>query len=245
MTKGISSEKKGFFSRFPDAAVIMIILILLAAALTYVIPAGEFDRVEDPATGMMVAVGDSFHKVEQNPVGFMDVFLAIPNGLASSAAVIFFVLMTGGSLGIVNSTGAINALIARSISKSNGGKNDKLIMVAIILLFGLLSATIGTFSEGLAFIPIIMVLMIALGYDALVATALVMASVCAGYGASTINPFNVGLAQGISGLDIGSGLWFRWIFWIVTMAVLIWYILRYAKKIKADPSKSLVKDVDY
>ncbi len=240
-----TKKKKGFFSQFPDAILIMLFLIFLAAVLTYIVPAGAFDRVQNPDTGMMLAVGDSFHRVEQAPVGFMDVFLAIPNGMNNSASVIFFVLITGGSLGIINNTGAVNALIGNSITKKRSAHSDKLIISAIIILFATLGSTIGTFSEGLAFIPILMVLMISLGYDALVATAMMMASACVGYGAATINPFNVGLAQGIAELPIGSALWFRVIFLVVNIIILIWYILSYAKKIKADPSKSLVKHIDY
>lgn len=101
------------------------------------------------------------------------------------------------------------------------------------------------YEECIAFLPILMTLCIALGYDALVAVAILLLGLASGYGSATINPFTVGLAQGISGLPLFSGMWFRWIFWICTMILLSAYIISYCKKIKKDPSKSLVSDIDY
>jgi len=238
-------KKKHLFSRFPDALVLLVFLIIIAALLTYIIPAGQFNRIEDPNTGKMVVETGTFQTIDQTPISLGQLFLAVPNGMSSASTVIFFLLLIGGAFGVVNGTGALEALTASTISKSKRGKSDQLIIAGLILFFGFVSSVIGMYGETLAFIPVIVMLTISLGYDALVGTAIVMCGISAGYGAATTNPFTVQIAQGIAGLPILSGMWFRWVFWIVIMAVLIWYILSYCKKIKADPTKSLVKDIDY
>jgi len=238
-------ERKNLFSRFPDALVLLICLIILAAILTYIVPAGEFTRVEDPVTKRMVVEAGTFHTIDPTPVTFGQLFMAVPSGMSGAATIIFFLLLIGGAFGVVTGTGALDALAGKTITKFKGGKSDQLIIAGLILFFGFVSSVVGMYGECLAFIPIIMMLTISLGYDALVGTAIVMCGISAGYGAATLNPFTVQIAQGIAGLPILSGLGFRWVFWIVVMAVLIWYILSYCKKIKADPSKSLVKDIDY
>lgn len=238
-------KKKQFFSRFPDALVLLILLILISVLLTYIIPAGEFNRIQDPNTGREVVEAGTFHNIEQTPVGLGDLFIVVPNGMATASTVIFFLLLIGGAFGVINGTGALESLTASTISKSKGGKSGPYIIAALILFFGFVSAVVGMFGECLVFIPVVVMLMISLGYDALVGTAIVMASICAGYGASTLNPFNVQIAQGIAGIPILSGMWFRWIVWAVIMMVLIWYILRYSEKVKKNPEASLVKDIDY
>ncbi|CZR97945.1 MULTISPECIES: YfcC family protein [unclassified Clostridioides] len=230
---------------FPDAYVLMIGLIIFAAIMTYIVPSGTYNRVEDLTTGNMLVQAGSFKYGEQHPVSIMDVFRAIPSGLGKNSVTVFFVLIIGGAFGIVNSTGSLDALIGRVISKSQGSKKGEIIITCLVLTFGLAGGVVGMYEECIAFLPILMTLCIALGYDALVAAGILLLGLASGYGSATINPFTVGLAQGISGLPLFSGMWFRWIFWICTMILLSTYIIFYCKKIKKDPSKSLVADIDY
>lgn len=231
--------------RFPDAYVLMVLLIALAALMTYIVPAGSFDRIESVSTGKMVVKAGSYKTVEQSPVAVTDALMAIPTGLQQSAVIIFFILVIGGAFGIINGTQSLDALMGKVIFKFKGSNNDQFILAGLIVFFGFVSGVVGMFGETIVFIPVIMLLVISLGYDALVAVAVVMASIAAGYGAAPINPFTVGLAQGIAELPLYSGMWFRWVFWLLTMWVLVLYVLSYGKKIKKDPSKSLVSHIDY
>lgn len=236
------AKKKSRF-KLPDAQVLMVIIILIAVVLSWVVPAGEFDRKEDPNTGNVMVVPGSYHQVEQNPVGPVEFLTSIPAALQDVAGIFIFVILIGGALGVVNATGAINAMIATILRK--WGQKGRLIIWILTFFFGFCGSSFGLCSEGLVFIPILISLFRALGYDAVVAVGLVMCASATGYGAAPINPFNVGVAQGIAGLPLFSGMEFRWVLWVVCFTVLAWYVCRYAEKVRKDPSKSLVLGIDY
>lgn len=237
----VVKNKKRF--RLPDALVIMFILILIAAALTWVIPAGEYERQEDPTTGNVMVVPGSYHLVERSPVGLTQFLTVIPAALEDVAGIVFFVMLIGGALGVVNSTGAIDALIATVLRK--WGNKSRLIIWILTFFFGFCASSFGLCSEGLVFIPIIISLYRAMGYDAVAAVGTVMCASAAGYGFAPINAFNVGVAQGIAGLPLFSGMGFRWVLWVIGFSILSWYIYWYAEKVRKDPSRSLVADIDY
>lgn len=231
--------------KIPHPYVLLVMIIAVAAIATYVVPAGEYDRVEDPNTGRMVVQTGTFHEVEQHPVSIFGFLMSIQKGLISSAGIIFFIFLIGGAFGIITATGSIQALLAKIIVKFGGSRNEKLVLIAIPLFFGFMGATWGMYEETLVFMPFLVMLAISLGYDAVVGVSLGLLGVAAGFASAPLNPFTLGVAQGIAGLPLFSGMWFRWIFFAISMIVTIWYILRYASKVKKDPSKSYVKDVDY
>jgi len=231
--------------RMPHPYVLLIMIIMLATIATYIVPAGQFDRIEDVNTGRMVVQAGTFHKVEQHPVSIFAFLLSIQKGLVSSAGIVFFIFLIGGAFGIVTATGSIQALLAKTIVKFEGTGNEKLILIAIPLFFGFMGATWGMYEETLVFMPFLVMLAMSLGYDAVVGISLGLLGVAAGFASAPLNPFTIGVAQGIAGLPLFSGMWYRWIFFVISMIVTIWYILNYASKVKKDPSKSYVKDVDY
>ena len=182
--------------KVPHTYVLIAILIVLAAIGTYLIPAGEFNRVTDEQTGRTLVIPGTFHRVEQTPVSFFDTFLALPQGLDEARDIVFFVLLIGSVFHIINATGTINRIINRAITKLNG--REHLIIPATMLVISICSATFGAAEETLIFIPIAVAIAKGVGYDAVVGAAMVYLGAYTGYTAGPMNPFNTGIAQGIA-----------------------------------------------
>jgi uncharacterized ion transporter superfamily protein YfcC len=235
------SKFKRFF-KMPHTLVIIVFIILASALLTYILPAGEFDRVEDKETGNTVVVENTFHPVEQNPVSIIDVPLAIVHGLTSASDVVFFIFIIGGVFQIINSTGTIEAVTAR-VGKTF--MNRGLVVIPIFLtLFSIGGFTMGMSAEVMAFVPIGIAIARSLGYDAVTGTAMVMLGAASGFTAGLLNPFNVGIAQSIAEIPLFSGMWLRALLLVVLLVVTSAYIIRYAKKVKRNPSLSLSYELE-
>lgn len=234
------THKKKF--KVPHTYVILFSVILVMAILTYVIPAGEFLRVEDPNTERTIVDPDSFHSVEQNPTKFFDLFQAIPKGMKAASSIIFFIFIVGGAFQIITATGAIEAGISR-IALSLKGK-DKFMIPIFLALFSLGGATFGMAEEAIVFVPIGIALARALGYDAIVGTAMVSLGAACGFTSGFMNPFTVGVAQGIAELQLFSGIQFRIIILVVMLIITTLYLFRYGAKVKADPQKSIVRELE-
>jgi uncharacterized ion transporter superfamily protein YfcC len=234
--------KKRNFLKMPHTFVIIIFFIFFAALLTYLLPAGEFERVKDEATGQTLVVENTFKSVEQSPVSILDIPLAIVHGLVGAADVVFFIFIIGGVFQIINSTGTIEAVAAR-VGKAFVNKG--LIIIPIFLiLFSVGGFTMGMSAEVMAFVPIGIVIARSLGYDAITGTAMVMLGAASGFTAGLLNPFNVGIAQAIAELPMFSGMWLRAILLVTLLFSTSLYIIRYAKKVKKDPTTSLVYDLE-
>jgi len=228
--------------RLPHTYALLFFIIVLVTILTYIVPAGEFDRAEDPKTGRIFVVADSFHNVEKSPVSPFGVFKAIPKGMEKAGYIIFFVLMIGGSFGILQGTGAIDAGIGRVVQKMQG--REKLIIPVTMFIFSLAGAMLGSAEEMLPFYPIVISLSLALGFDTITGTAMVLLGAGAGFAGAFMNPFTVGIAQGISGLPLFSGIGFRLISYSIILSVTIIYVYRYASKIQKNPELSATYEDD-
>ena len=246
----MAEEKKGF--KFPSAYTILFILIIIVAIATWIVPAGQYEVNEagEPIPG-------SYHTVDSNPQRIIaDGLMALVNGtyglqaddgtisvynageLYGAIDVAFFVLVIGGFLAITMQTGAIDAGIARITTSLKG--REKWMIAILMAVFALGGTTYGMAEETLAFYGLIVAVMIAAGYDALVGVAVVMIGAGIGTLASTINPFATGIASAFAGTTVGDGLLSRLIILIAGTLIGIWFVSRYADKVKADPSKSLV-----
>jgi len=232
-------EKKPF--KTINTYVLLSCIIIVIAILTYVVPAGQFERVEDAATGRMLADPDSFHYIEKNPATVFSVFKAIPQGMVDSAKIIFFIFIISGAIQIVNATGAINSGLLK-LTKNFEGRESMLIPIFMIF-FSFTGAFLGFCEENIVFIPIAVSVARYLGYDAIVGICISYLSAEVGFFAGMMNPFNVGIAQGIAGLPMFSGIGFRFFIWAVFMLVTAIYVMRYAAKIKKNPELSLVADI--
>lgn len=228
-------------SKMPDPYVILFVLIVIMALLTYIIPSGQYQMVKAP-DGRMVVDPDSFKYVKGNKADLFDILKAFPKGLSGSESIIFFILIIGGSFNLINQTGAIMAAISKIAVKLKGKEN--LMIPIIVFVFSVGGATIGMSEELIIFVPLGIALARALGYDAIVGTACVLMGAVAGYTSGVVNPFNVGVAQGIAGLPMFSGIGLRIVIWIATVILVLIYISRYAKKVKEDPKNSLIYDIE-
>ncbi len=222
--------------QIPHTYALLFFIIIFVTLLTFVVPAGSFERAVDDATGRTFVVPDSFEYIESNPVGFFDMFKAIPKGMEQAGYIIFFVLMIGGSFGILQGTGAIEAGIGEVV-KSTKGK-EKIVIPLIMFIFSLAGAILGSAEEMLPFYPIVIALAIALGFDTITGTAMVLLGAGAGFAGAFLNPFTVGIAQGIAGLPLFSGIGYRLIGYFAVLGSGIIYVYRYANKIQKNPELS-------
>ena len=226
----------------PSPILILVCVIVLCAIASYVIPAGVYERVKDVNTGKMVVDPSTFHYVTQNPTGFLDFFTAVNKGFKGGISIIAFLFMVGGSLGILAKTGAIVAGLSTLVKKMRGHS---------ILMIPVLMVTLATFStlagcneEYLAFTPLVVSAALALGFDSLTALGILFCSVAAGYGAGITQPFSVGVAQGIAGVPIFSGLPYRVALFVVLVTTNISYVMYHAYKVKKNPKSSSVYEID-
>lgn len=228
-------------SRVPHVFVILFSVILLAAIATYVVTPGEYDRAED-ANGRMIAVDGSYHPVEADRAGFMDVFQAVYTGMTGASDIIFYIFIVGGSFGILRSTNVIEGAVG-SISKRMAGR-ERLIIPVLMVFFALGGAMLGLAEETIPYITILVPLMLRLGFDSMTGAAVVLLGTSAGFASAFMNPFTVGVAQGIAQIPVFSGLGLRLIMWVVFVGVSIWFVMRYADKVKKDPKSSITYDSD-
>lgn len=234
----IQPEKKK--TKIPHTYAILFIIMILAAVASYLIPAGEYEREE--VNGRTIVVDNSFAGVEQSPVGFFDLFTAIPAGMVAAADIIFYIFLVGGAFGIIRATGAIESGIAKVVHKLE--KQEKLLIPIIMIIFSILGATIGMAEEVIIFVPIGIAVARAIGFDALTGTAMVSLGAASGFVGGMLNPFTVGIAQGIAELPIFSGIAFRFGAYIFFLSFAIWYVMRYAAKVKKDPTRSIIYDIE-
>jgi len=237
----MEKKKKGI--KVPHTYVILVALVLICALATWFVPAGAYDKVVDENTGRTVVDPDSFHFIEdEGGLGFFDVMMEFIKGMESAADIIFFIFILGGAFTIIQDTGALTGGIHAMVRKF--GKQQNFILCLFIFLFSVLGGTIGMAEEVIVFIPLLVILCDELKLDRMVALAVAMIGARVGFTTGLINPFTVGVAQGLAELPLYSGLGFRLIWYAIILVVTCWYILRYAKKIQKDPTLSVMYGVD-
>lgn len=237
----VDSKKKSRF-KVPHTYVILAMVILIMAVLTFVVPAGQYDRVKDEATGKTIVISTSYQVVESNPISFFGLFKSIPKGMKDASGIIFFIFIVGGAFQIITATGAIEAGIGR-MAKALQGK-EKLMIPAFLFIFSLGGATFGMAEETIIFVPIGIALARALGFDALTGTAMIILGAGCGFTAGFMNPFTVGVAQNLCELPLFSGAVVRVGFLVVFLAVTMVYLIRYSDKVRKDPTKSLIYEIE-
>jgi len=230
-------KKKGF--KMPSSYTVLYILIIILAILTWIIPAGEYEKNQ---AGQLLA--GTYKTVQSNPQGIYDIFMAPVYGLignkltTGSIGVAFFILIIGGFLGVITETGALDIGIA-SVIKKNKGKEKRLIPL-LMILFAIGGTTYGMAEETIAFYPLLIPIMIGVGFDTVTAVAVILVGSQIGCLASTVNPFATGVASDTAGVSIADGIVWRLVFLVVMLAISILYVYRYATKIEKNPEKSFV-----
>ncbi|MBZ0335542.1 YfcC family protein [Marinobacter sp. AL4B] len=232
-------------TRFPTAYTILFLLIILVAALTWIIPAGQYDRAMNEDVGREVAVPGTYQTVEPNPQGFIEVMLAPTAGfydpdsyVANAIDVALFVLFLGGFLGVMNATGAIDTGIRSAMRHLKG---HEVWMIPILMtLFAIGGTTYGMAEETLAFYAILIPVMMAAGYDAVTGVAIILVGAGIGVLGSTINPFATVIAANAAQIPFTDGIVVRFVLLIGGLIICSAYVMRYAIRVKADPSRSVV-----
>ncbi|GAA0339095.1 YfcC family protein [Oceanobacillus oncorhynchi subsp. oncorhynchi] len=216
-----------------------IILVIVGVAANF-IPSGQFVREE--VDGRTVVDPNSFIYIDNIGIGIGDFFLSFYNGFIDASSLMAMVLFIGGAFGVVK---GINLLDVSATVLVNKLKNTGItfLTTVIMLIISLQVAITGVWELSLVMIPLIIPICLKLGYDAMTGAALVLISSCVGLSAAFTNPFFTAIAQEIAELPLFSGMWFRIITYAVFMSISIFYVVRYAKKVKNNPSLSLVKEV--
>lgn len=232
-------------SRFkaPNTYFIIFSLIILVAALTWIIPGSEYSRVE--INGKQVVDPQTFSYVESDPQGIGAILMAPIKGFVEASMIIGFVLIVGGAFGIFQKTKAIDAAI-KGLAKAE--KSSRIVEIMTIplfmLVFSLGGAIFGMSEEVIPFVLIFVPLALTLGYDSITGVAIPFIGAGAGFAGAFLNPFTVGIAQGIADVPLFSGLQYRLIAWLITTALAIGFVMLYAARIKRNPQKSVMFEKD-
>lgn len=245
-SKGIKQFK------VPHVYAIIFALMVIFAVLTWIVPSGSYQRQE--VNGREVTVAGTYEQSEKTYIdeetgdevdlrqGVFDVLQAPTRGIQEAIEVVAFILIVGGSFQVITKTGAITSGMGRVVRRFKN--KDILIIPIAMVLFALGGTSFGMAEETLPFFAIFMPIMMAMGFDSMTAFMVVFVGARTGYIASTINPFNVLIAQGILGIQGNPQLWLRMIAWVVLTAVSITWVVLYARRVKKNPESSITFEDD-
>jgi uncharacterized ion transporter superfamily protein YfcC len=255
-TPGAPSEPEKPRFRLPSAYTILFALIVLMALATWIIPAGQYELDADGSP-----IPGTYHEVESTPSRIIVDSLEAPiNGLYGiedpttgnidvynsgtlfgAIDVALFILVIGGFIGITMKTGAIQAGIALIVQRMRG--RERWMIPLLMIVFAVGGTTFGMAEESLAFYVLIITVMIAAGYDALTGALVILLGCGIGVLGSTVNPFATGIASGFADIPLSDGLFGRLVILVAGLAMGIWFVLRYAERVRRDPSTSVVYDL--
>ncbi|MGE0089114.1 MAG: YfcC family protein [Bacteroidales bacterium] len=239
---------------FPHTYVIIFSIIVLSAMLTWFVPGGEFARKLKNVNGIEreVIVPNSFKQVDSQPQSWQ-VFTSIFKGMQRTYDIIFYILMIGGAFWLMNESKALDVAIYSFLNFTKKLERFKilkwlgvnnLVIVLIMICFSFFGAVIGMSEETIAFVIIFVPLAISMGYDSIVGISLCFLGAGLGFASALLNPFTIGIAQGLSGIQLFSGIEYRLVIWLVINTIGISYVLWYANKIKKNPELSPVYEID-
>ena len=213
--------------------VLLLGCLCVAAALTHLLPAGAFERRDDPDTGRRLVVAGTYQRSDPAPVGPFQALVAIPRGLAEASGVIFFVFLVGGGFAVVEQTGASTRAVQHVVARL--GRSETLVIPLACVAFGLGGVLIQMSEELLAFVPVLLLLTARLGYPPIVACAISIGASAVGAAFSPVNPFQVVIAQKVAGLPAGSGLGFRLGVLLLALLLWTWGTMRHARRERVAP----------
>lgn len=228
----VSVQEENKKQRKINVFALLLGVLLIATVLTYILPAGDYNRVE--VDGRTEIDAKSFKWVDSTPVGPFEMVKAIHTGLVEAANIIFFVLIIGGFFGVLSATGTVDVLITTMAKKL--ASREKLLIPIMMLFFAAGGSLMGMAEETLAYIPLLIPLTLALGFDVITGTAIVLLGASAGFTTAVMNPFTVGVAQGIAELPLFSGMGYRLVLFVIVYLVSVIFVYRYAMKVKRNPA---------
>jgi uncharacterized ion transporter superfamily protein YfcC len=236
--------------QIPHTYVIVFAIAVIVAVMTWIVPAGEYNRVEQ--SGQTVIVPDSYHRVEQSPQTWQ-LFSSFFQGFVKQSKIVMFILLIGGAFWILNASKSIDAGIMSFINFTKRLEKKKMfrkigvnnvVMILIMLIFSIFGSVFGMSEETIPFIIIIVPLAISMGYDSITGLCLVYVAAHIGFAGATLNPFTIGIAQQISGLQMFSGIEYRIFCWLIINIVGFAIILWWANKVKKNPKASPMYQLD-
>lgn len=226
-----------------NTLVMIFAVVAMVAAVTWVVPGGEYQReVKD---GRTLVVPGSFRPVESHPQGIGALLMSPLRGFVQAATIIGFLFVIGGAFAIVARTGALSVAVqhmARTFARKP--HLQKFFIPVTMTVFSVMGSVFGSAEETLPFIVIFISLALALGYDSLTGTAIPFLGTAAGFAGSTLNPFTIGIAQGIAEIPLYSGLEFRIVIWVLSTTAMIAFVMLHASRVRKDPRRSPVYDLD-
>jgi uncharacterized ion transporter superfamily protein YfcC len=226
----VPSSKKKF--EFPHIYVILVIFIAVMSIASYFIPGGEYERVEGPMGRMMINP-EVFSFIESSPIGVMDFLTAIPQGMVSASSVVFFTFMIGGAFMVLKDTGIIHFGVERL---TRSFIHRKILIIPVLLItFSMITAFIGTPELSLVYVPILIPLMIKLGYDKMMAAGVALIATTGGFLSALTNPGTVGLSHQIAELPVYSGAGYRFLLLLTIITSGVVFLILYAKKLEKNP----------
>ena len=236
------SETKEKKLKAINPMLFLVVILLVVAILSYIIPAGSYDRVYDEATERELVVPGSYHSVDRNPTTIFGLLMSLTLGMQNAASIIFFLLIIGGMFAILNGTGAINTGMSNVVRAMKG---KELLMIPVcMIVFGCGSAFCANFEEFLAFVPLVLACCLTMGFDSLTAVGIIFCAAASGYAGAITNAFTTGVAQSIAGLPMFSGMGLRVCAFIVLLSVSIGYVMWHAHRVKKNPLFSSTYAVD-
>ena len=223
--------------RLPNTFVLLFAILAMIALATWLVPGGQYDT--HMVNGRALIDPSSFHYIDSKPQGLAALMMAPIKGFVEAALIIGFVLIVGGAFAVLQKTEAVDAMIGSVVrAHAHSAFVRAAIIPVFITLFSLGGATFGMSEEAIPFILIFVPLALALGYDSIVGVSIPFVGSQVGFAAAFINPFNVGIAQGIAGVPLFSGIGYRLLVWLVATGVTIIFMLWYCARIKRHPALS-------
>jgi len=229
--------------KLPHTLLLIYAMVVLTVVATWIIPGGSYKRVEKD--GRTIPVAGSYERTDSRPQGLGALFVSPAKGFVDGAAIIAILFIVGGAFAVIQKTGAISAVIHNMAFQFGHSKALRILFIPVtMIIFSLGGAVFGMCEETMPFILIFVPLSLSLGYDTIVGVALPFLGAAAGFAGAFFNPFTVGIAQGIAGLPLYSGLGYRLIVWAVGTAIVIVVVMRYASKILKNPQASPTYEED-
>ena len=229
--------------RLPNTFVLLFMILAMIALSTWLVPGGQYETMM--VNGKPRIDPNSFHYIPSAPQGFIALMMAPIKGFVEAAQIIGFVLIVGGAFAVLQRTDAIDSMI-KTVAKAHTHSPfvRAMIIPVFVTMFSLGGATFGMSEEAIPFILIFVPLALALGYDSIIGVSIPFVGSQVGFAAAFLNPFNVGVAQGIAGIDLFSGMGYRMIVWFIATTITIGFLMWYAARIKRDPKLSPTYELD-
>jgi uncharacterized ion transporter superfamily protein YfcC len=229
--------------KLPHTLVLIYIMVVLTVIATWIVPGGEYQRTEKDGRTMPVA--DSFQFTEGQPQGLGALFVSPIKGFIEAAYIIVFIFVVGGAFAIIQETGAITAFIHNLAVKFGESKALRAVLIPVtMVIFSLAGAIFGMSEEVMPFVLIFVPLALSLGYDTIVGVSIPFVGAAAGFAGAFFNPFTVGIAQGIAGIPLYSGMGYRLIVWAIGTAIAIIIVMRYSSRLLKNPKISPTYEED-